>query len=556
MPPLGTNPANLSWEPNFKERDRRRYMRHKVHTPAYASLNAGSGRGLDLNEILDISEAGMSIQVSSLLEVNRTLNLGLDLSETKGYINANGRVVWSGPSGRAGVRFAEMPDTSLRQLKEWLFVNSIVACANHAAMQLPSIGPQAAETVFEKVGVRDTIRHDEAQLEPPAPPDYTGVLTALVAVRREVEAIGPDLDAALQLVAERAQVFTRATGAAIAFSEGREMVCVATSGADAPGLDVRLQVGSGFSGECVRSGHLLRCDDSETDPRVDRESCRLLGIRSMIAVPVRLGDAVVGLLEVFSPKPNAFSANDNIVLQRLAETILAAINRAARASAAKASSSPPSAPAAADQPAAPTPVETAVPGRLPGSRTGRILLLAAAVTLATVLLWLSVPWIKSWLGGSNPVHSQPLSKPQVLVRKTPAATAADAGDFDGLRRLAEQGDPAAQFALGVHYATGEDVKQDYAEAVRWFSMAAEQGHVMAQATLGTYYWAGRGVPKDLSKAYFWTVLAQAGGDQTSKAYVSILTTGMSRSQILAAQQGADDWLKQHRSTGKNPADAP
>lgn len=553
MPPFGTNPANLAREPNFRPPDRRRYVRHKVHTPAYSSLNAGSGKGLDLNEILDISEAGMSIQVSASLEVNRILNLGLDLSETESYLNANGQVVWSGPSGRAGVRFEEMPDTSLRQLKEWLFVNSIVACANHAAVQPPLAGPQTAETVFEKVGVQDTI-HSEAELEPPASPDYTGLLTALVAVGREVEAIGSDLEAALRLVAERSQAFTRATGAAIAFSEGREMVCVATSGPDAPGLDVRLPVGSGFSGECVRSGHLLRCDDSETDPRVDRESCQLLGIRSMMAVPLRLSGAVIGLLEVFAPQPNAFSANDNIVLQSLAQTIPPAIGRAARASAAKAKSSPP-APIAVDQSAAPTLDQTAVPSRLPGSRT-RILLLAAAVTLAVVLLWLSAPWIKSWISGSNQAHTQPLSKPQVPIRKTPAATAADAGDFDGLRRLAEQADPAAQFALGVHYATGEDVKQDYTEAVRWFSMAAEQGHVMAQATLGTYYWAGRGVPKDLSKAYFWTVLAQAGGDQTSKAYVSILTTGMSRSQILAAQQGADDWLKQHRSTGKNPAEAP
>jgi len=66
----------------------------------------------------------------------------------------------------------------------------------------------------------------------------------------------------------------------------------------------------------VRTGQLLRCEDSETDPLVDRESCRALGIRSMIAVPVLWGDAVIGLLEVFSPEPYAFSTNDPVVLQR------------------------------------------------------------------------------------------------------------------------------------------------------------------------------------------------------------------------------------------------
>ena len=68
----------------------------------------------------------------------------------------------------------------------------------------------------------------------------------------------------------------------------------------------------------------------------------------------------------------------------------------------------------------------------------------------------------------------------------------------------------AQFAVGAKYATGEEVKQDYGEAVKWFSKAAEQGHVVAQAMLGAYYMAGRGVPQDLSKAYFWSSLARAG----------------------------------------------
>ena len=112
--------------------------------------------------------------------------------------------------------------------------------------------------------------------------------------------------------------------------------------------------------------------------------------------------------------------------------------------------------------------------------------------------------------------------------------------------LADQGDPAAQFAMGAHYATGEDVKQSYAEAVRWFSRAAERGHVVAQATLGAYYWAGRGVPQDLNKAYYWSILAQVGGDEASKYRVAVLTSRMSRSQVVAAQQQANDWIKQHQ----------
>ena len=87
--------------------------------------------------------------------------------------------------------------------------------------------------------------------------------------------------------------------------------------------------------------------------------------------------------------------------------------------------------------------------------------------------------------------------------------------------------------------------RDYTEAVRWFTQAADHGHILAQATLGAYYWAGRGVSPDLTKAYFWSALAQAGGDQASKYRVAVLTSRMSRNQILAAQQQANEWLHNH-----------
>ena len=99
----------------------------------------------------------------------------------------------------------------------------------------------------------------------------------------------------------------------------------------APPVGARLQVGSGFSGECVKSGTLLRCDDAEVDIRVDRESCRALGIRSMLAVPLRWDEKSVGIIEVFSAQAHRFSETDGKVLQRLAETVLVAVNRAARA---------------------------------------------------------------------------------------------------------------------------------------------------------------------------------------------------------------------------------
>ena len=585
METLGSNPVEAGRELPPSLRTRRRRVRQKVHTPAYASLNgSSSGQILDLSEIVDISEEGMAIQTSFPLQVRRSVNLCLDLTATRTCIRTTGEVVWSDPAGRVGIRFPQMADDSLRQLKEWLFVNVMMACVNHRAdllsanqvsaiqtsasqlsanalpaSQLPHMEPRPVlEQVGENSALVNWMRHE---LEPTPPADYTSILTALAAVKREVDSLGSDLDGALQLLAQRAQTFTRASGAAIALTEGSSMICRATAGEDAPGLGARFSVGSGFSGECVRTGELLRCDDSETDPVVDREGCRMLGIRSMIAVPIRWDDAVIGLLEVFSPEPYAFSSNDPIALRRLAEMCSAAVHRAGvpePGSAPRGFLDPHSAePPKSASPLASAisvddefPVETSADLPLPHfSRFRKILLIASAATIAFAGSWLYSPRdFTSFTRSTSASTSQPSAK---VSSQPPVPAVAATGGLEGIRKLADQGDATAQFAMGARYATGEDVSQDYAEAVRWFSMAAEQGHVVSQATLGAYYWAGRGVPQDLVKAYFWSVLAQAGGDEASKYRVSVLASRMTRAQVAAAQQQANDWIKEHQSVSQN-----
>src|SRR5260370_30987391 len=71
---------------------------------------------------------------------------------------------------------------------------------------------------------------------------------------------------------------------------------------------------------------------------------------SMVAVPVRAGEKVIGLLEVFSAQPGAFGEHDGAMLQRFAETIVAAVNRSARAK------DPSAPPPAAPKPFVPSPL--------------------------------------------------------------------------------------------------------------------------------------------------------------------------------------------------------
>src|SRR5437879_5340130 len=133
------------------------------------------------------------------------------------------------------------------------------------------------------------------------------------------------LDEVLHLVAERAQTVTGADGIAIALAEEDEIICRASVGTMAPDRGVRLDSRAGFSGACFRTGRIVRCDDSETDARVNVEACRRLGTRSMVAVPLLGQDSVVGLLEAFSTEPYGFNDGDVRGLNLLAELILAAL---------------------------------------------------------------------------------------------------------------------------------------------------------------------------------------------------------------------------------------
>ena len=139
-----------------------------------------------------------------------------------------------------------------------------------------------------------------------------------------------DLDAALQLLADRAQYITGATGAAIALRrDGRnDMLCRASIGTNAPELGALLSTEFGLSGESVRTRQLLRCDDAERDARVNREVCRDMGIASVLVMPVVNDDQVLGVFEIFSGKANAFGERDLSAVQRLSEMVETAVRMA------------------------------------------------------------------------------------------------------------------------------------------------------------------------------------------------------------------------------------
>ena len=81
---------------------------------------------------------------------------------------------------------------------------------------------------------------------------------------------------------------------------------------------------------------------------------------------------------------------------------------------------------------------------------------------------------------------------------------------------AEAGDAKAQFNLGVMYDEGKGIPQDDAEAVKWYRLAAEAGIAGAQCRLGRMYDFGKGVPQNYTEAMKWYRLAAEAGMENAQ----------------------------------------
>lgn len=153
-------------------------------------------------------------------------------------------------------------------------------------------------------------------------------LLMIINTQTEIAKLGLDLPSVMALVAQRAQELTRADGGVVELAEGEDMVYDAVSGIAEPQLGLRLKRSGSLSGLCVDAGKPLRCDNAETDHRVDREACRRVGLLSMLCVPLRHVDTVVGVVKVISRSAYAFRDADNVVLKLMSELIAASMYHA------------------------------------------------------------------------------------------------------------------------------------------------------------------------------------------------------------------------------------
>lgn len=278
-------------------------------------------------------------------------------------------------------------------------------------------------------------------LYPLPPPDLMRVLEQHLAT-----AFPRDLafDLVLNELVVRAADATGASTAALALLRGDEMVWRAATGPHGPGLGTPLSTRDGLSGTCVRNRTSQLCHDAESDPRVDSTASQSPWFRSMLIVPVfdetpdDLPDLnsqpeVVGVLEVFSPVPHAFSEASQSLLEEFAREA-SHVRRAAEHLRDQMSSPAPSAPSEIDllksfESSTNEFQKTALPVAQPYE--GWTLVLGTLVILAAIGVSFLVGSRVGWIGSRRPIAPPPaavssaLSVPQSAPAESLAAQSAE-----------------------------------------------------------------------------------------------------------------------------------
>ena len=164
----------------------------------------------------------------------------------------------------------------------------------------------------------------------PGPRSEVDLLRTVVETQRVIHARTHDVDDVMRIVVERSRVLTGAESAVVELVEGDQMVYRAASGTATDQLGLRIDRASSLSGRCVEERRPLRCDDAETDPRVDLALCRRVGVRSMVVVPLLLPvtDECVGVVKVLSSVPHRFDDHDVELIDAMGDFIASALRHA------------------------------------------------------------------------------------------------------------------------------------------------------------------------------------------------------------------------------------
>jgi N-acetylmuramoyl-L-alanine amidase len=182
-------------------------------------------------------------------------------------------------------------------------------------------GNRVLESVARQEALRSLLAFSElrASIRNRSSNPQSGLAAGLFQTERFV------LDEVLQLICDRALAVTGADGVMVALADGSDFLCRAAAGPVLVERGARLTRASEFLAECLDTGLVVRCDDSDTDARVEFDLTKQLGALASVLVPLRGRHARLGVIQAFSKAPFAFSDGDIRTLDLFAELVLSAL---------------------------------------------------------------------------------------------------------------------------------------------------------------------------------------------------------------------------------------
>lgn len=317
--------------------DRRKHKRRLAVKELIGLQLGATNRAL----VVDLSEGGMRVQAAERVQVLPSSLVRFQLPGCAEPVAASCELAWADHFGKAGLRFTGFSGNSLLDLRHWLRNTTAPVLVEKReeirprTLPLPIPKPQVVTATGQRPVLQTTVRSS-----PGGTPGATPAPTWPGGDARPTQSgQSENFEARLQAAARHLMTLTSADGAVVALRSGAEIVCRASVGT-APALGAVVPSDSGLAGECLRRRMVVWCRDTDSDPRVNREACQKLRLRSTVLVPVLRQGRVEGLLEVFSSRPDIFDRGDLMAMTRMTDLIAEMLAKQETNAAARETASP------------------------------------------------------------------------------------------------------------------------------------------------------------------------------------------------------------------------
>ena len=165
------------------------------------------------------------------------------------------------------------------------------------------------------------------------------------------------------------------------------------------------------------------------------------------------------------------------------------------------------------------------------------------------------------LAGKSNAQTEPGNNSASPADALSGAAVGEEGSIENIEKNATQGDPIAQWGLGIRYRDGRGVNQDYRQAFTWFMKSAVSGLSLAQTQVAYAYEFGRGTPQNYALEAYWDEKAARQGDPEGALNIGIayeVGEGVPKDLVLAhawlniaAAQGNDDVFAKAARIGRD-----